>query len=82
MAVGRAELSARIDRLALDRETFQVEVSQLAAGLSEEDRRLLGEILLERADEEGVFADAYERRVGARGWLQRTWDRVERGERR
>ena len=82
MAWARAELAARVDRLALDRETFQNEVRQLAAGLGEEERRLLGEILLERADREGVFADAYERRVGARGWLQRTWDRIERGERR
>ena len=82
MALARAELAARVDRLALDRETFQNEVRQLAAGLGEEERRLLGEILLERADREAVFAEAYERRVGARGWLQRTWDRIERGERR
>jgi hypothetical protein len=82
MTPRRAELAARVDQLALDRDTFQTEIKALAAELGEEDRRLLGEILLARADEEGVFADAYERRVGAKGWLQRTWDRAERGGRR
>jgi hypothetical protein len=82
MTPRRAELAARVDQLALDRDTFQTEIKALAAELGEEDRRLLGEILLARADEEGVFADAYERRVGAQGWLQRTMDRIERGGRR
>jgi hypothetical protein len=82
--VTRAEIAARVDELAQRRETFVAEVRRFAAELDGGGRAVLGEILLERADEEGVFADGFERRMRARGWLRRQWDRAggEPGERR
>lgn len=65
-----------MDELAKNRETFHAEVRRLAAGLDEGEREVLGEILLARAKEEGAFADAYERRVGAKGWFRRQWDKA------
>jgi hypothetical protein len=65
-----------VDELAKDRDTFHAEVRRLAAGLDEGGRELLGEILLARAKDEGAFADAYERRVGAKGWFRRQWDKA------
>jgi hypothetical protein len=72
----RRLLEERIAVLAENRETFVAEVERLATELDDEEREVLGEILLERANEEGVFADAYERRVGAKGWFRRQWDRA------
>jgi hypothetical protein len=71
----RRLLEERVEALAQDRESFVAEVERLASELSEDERGLLGEILLARAKEEGVFAEAFERRVGAKGWLRRQWDR-------
>jgi len=53
-------------------------IERLAAGLDEREREMLSEILLERAQEEGAFADAFERRVGAKGWLRRQWEKAGR----
>jgi hypothetical protein len=72
----RRLLEERIAVLAENRETFVAEVERLATELDDKEREVLGEILLERANEEGVFADAYERRVGAKGWFRRQWDRA------
>jgi hypothetical protein len=74
--VTRAELAARVDELAERRETFVADVERLADGLDAREREVLGEILLERAKADGVFADAFERRIRARGWLRRQWDRA------
>jgi hypothetical protein len=71
----RRLLEERVEELARDRESFVAEVERLASELSEENRGVLGEILLARAKDEGVFAEAFERRVGAKGWLRRQWDR-------
>jgi hypothetical protein len=65
-----------VDALARERESFLAEIEKLAAGLDERERELLGEILLERAKEEGAFAEAFERRVGAKGWFRRQWERA------
>jgi hypothetical protein len=65
-----------VEELARDRESFVDEVERLAAGLDERERQLLSEILLERAQEEGAFAEAFERRVGAKGWLRRQWEKA------
>ncbi len=78
----RRQLEDRVATLAARRETFVAEVERLAAGLDEDERRLLGEILVDRARDEGAFADAFERRVGAKGWLRRQWERVEQPSRR
>ena len=73
----RRLLEERVDELAAERETFVVEVERLAESLDEDERTVLGEILIARAKEEGVFADAFERRLGAKGWLRRQWDRAD-----
>ena len=75
----RRLLEERVEELARDRESFVAEVERLASELSEADRGVLGEILLARAKDEGVFAEAFERRVGAKGWLRRQWDRAGNG---
>jgi hypothetical protein len=72
----RAQIEARVEELARERATFVSEVRRLAAQLGPDDREVLGEVLLARADDEGAFADALERRITARGWLQRLWDRA------
>ena len=69
-------LEEQVARLAEDRDTFVPEIERLAADLDDDERAILGEILLERASDEGVFADAYERRLGAKGWFRRQWDRA------
>jgi hypothetical protein len=72
----RAQIEARVDELARERATFVAEVRRLAAQLDPDGREILGEVLLARADGEGAFTDALERRITARGWLQRVWDRA------
>ncbi len=80
--IERAELAARVDELAERRETFVADVRRLADGLDTGGRELLGEILLERAREDGAFAEAFEARVRARGWFRRQWDKAGERERR
>jgi hypothetical protein len=65
-----------VEELARERQSFVAEIERLAAGLDERERELLNEILLERAQEEGAFAEAFERRVGAKGWFRRQWDKA------
>jgi hypothetical protein len=79
--VTRAEIAAQVDELAERRETFVADVRRLADELDPQEREILGEILLERAREDGVFAEAFERRVRARGWLRRQWEKAGRGDR-
>ena len=74
----RRLLEERVDALAEDRGSFVAEVERLAADLDENEREVLAEILLERAREEGTFDEAFERRLGAKGWFRRQWDRAER----
>jgi hypothetical protein len=69
-------LEERVALLAENRDTFVAEIERLAEDLDDEDRAVLGEILLARANEQGVFAEAYERRVGAKGWFRRQWERA------
>jgi hypothetical protein len=72
----RRLLEERVAFLAENRDTFVAEVERLAGELDGDEREILGEILLARAKDEGVFAEAYERRVGAKGWFRRQWDRA------
>ena len=69
----RAQLAARVEELAGRRETFVADVRRLAGELDERER--LGDILLERAEQEGAF----EARLRSRGWLRRQWDRAAAG---
>jgi hypothetical protein len=79
--VTRAEIAARVDELALRRASFLADVTRFAGELDGREREALGEILLERARQEGAFADAFEHRVQARGWLCRQWEKAGGGDR-
>jgi hypothetical protein len=66
----RRQLSEQVDALAADHEggEFVEATERLALELSEEERELLGEVLLERADERGGFDYGLIRRVDERRW--------------
>ena len=64
-------LAARVDALGPG-----PELERFAAGLTDEERALLQEALLERS---GAGAYALRERLAARGWLRRQWDRAGRG---
>jgi flagellar biosynthesis regulator FlaF len=71
----RAELERRVDELAERHsgQAFADAVRELHAGLGQRERGILEEILVERAAAAG---DAVMRRIDARGWLRRQWDRA------
>ena len=62
-------LAARVDALGTG-----PELNHFAAELTDEERELLQEALLERS---GAASYAFEERVRARGWLRRQWDRTD-----
>jgi hypothetical protein len=67
---GRRELSERIDELAVEHEgaAFVEAVERFAAGLDDEGRAVLGELLVERADERGGFDYGLIRRIDEPRW--------------
>jgi flagellar biosynthesis regulator FlaF len=71
----RAELERRVDELAERHsgQAFADAVRELHSTLGDRERGLLEEILVERAAAAG---DAVMRRIDARGWLRRQWDRA------
>jgi hypothetical protein len=62
-------LAARVDALGTG-----PELERFAAGLTDDERELLQEALLERS---GAASYAFDERVRARGWLRRQWDRTD-----
>jgi hypothetical protein len=62
-------LSARVDALGLG-----PELERFAAGLTDDERELLQEVLLERS---GGTDYALRERFAAKGWLRRQWDRTD-----
>jgi hypothetical protein len=66
----RTQLSAELDRLAASHEgrEFVAAVERLAAELDEPERELLGELLLERADQRGGFDYGLLRRIDEPRW--------------
>jgi len=70
--VTRDELAAEVVRLEGGERPFVEALTEYAGPLGEAERRLLQEILLERS---GGFDYALERRIEARGWLRRQWDK-------
>jgi hypothetical protein len=66
----RAQLSTQVDALAAEHEgrAFVEAVERFAAELGESDRALLGQVLLERADERGGFEYGLERRIDEPRW--------------
>jgi hypothetical protein len=76
----RDELDERIELLASasQGDDFVQAVSSFAEQeLEADERELLGEILLERAEEDHAFEEAIRRRARERGWFRRTRDRLE-----
>lgn len=80
MRWSRDELDERIELLASANQgdDFVQAISSFSQQeLEEDERTLLGEILLERAEEDHAFEEAIRRRARERGWLRRTRDRLE-----
>ena len=70
MSLGRDELSARIDELAVEQDgaDFVNAVERFAAGLDDEERAVLGELLVERAEERGGLDYGLIRRIDEPRW--------------
>ena len=68
----RDALAARVDALAAQ-EGFVEAVQRFAADLSEPERELLGDVLLQRASTVGP---SLREQVERRGWIQRQLDKL------
>jgi hypothetical protein len=68
----RETLAARIDELRENEDDFVAAVRAFAAQLTAEERKLLGEVLMERADTEHALRE----RIDTRGWFRRQWDKL------
>jgi hypothetical protein len=66
----RSALAVRVTVLAAQHEgaSFVEAVEAFAGTLNEDERATLGELLLERADEEGTYRYALERRIDEPRW--------------
>jgi hypothetical protein len=71
--VRRIDIEARVDELAAVHrgEDFVAAMRELSDGLEQQDRDVLGAVLLERA---GALENAAEERARAKGWIRRTFD--------
>jgi hypothetical protein len=70
MAWTKDALAAKVDELGLGDE-----LQAFAAGLTDDERALLQEVLLERS---GATDFALTERIDAKGWMRRTLDEAER----
>jgi len=61
---------------------FADAVEAYARTLDDGEREVLGEVLPERADEEGAFHRGIALRLQSRGWFRRQLDKLEPPERR
>lgn len=79
MTTSSEEIEARVDALAHEHqgEAFVAAVRQLADELGPEGQPLLQQILLERAADEEDFQKAARRRFAEKGWMRRTYARLE-----
>jgi hypothetical protein len=73
----RAQIEARVDELAAAHrgKRFVAAVRELSTELDQDERDVLGAVLLERA---GTFERAAQERARVRGWLRRTLDPFQR----
>jgi hypothetical protein len=70
----RRQIGETVEALRQEHEggqAFADAVEAYAASLDEDERQVLGEVLLERADEEGAFQRGIAMRLEARGWFRR-----------
>ena len=75
----REALEARVDELRAahpGRKEFVEAVQEFSRTLGDEDRELLGQVLLERKPETAGF-DVLERRMHEGGWFRRTMRKME-----
>ena len=79
MSATREEIGARVDALAnaLEGDDFVAAVRRLAGELGADEQPLLQQILLERAADEEDFQKAVRRRFAEKGWMRRTFARLE-----
>ena len=68
----REQLAARVDELREGQADFVAAVRAFAEQLRPEERELLGEVLMERADTEHALRE----RIDTRGWFRRQWDKL------
>jgi hypothetical protein len=73
------EIGARVDALAHEHqgEEFVAAVRRLAEELGPDDQATLQQVLLERAADEEDFQKAVRRRFAEKGWIRRTYARLE-----
>lgn len=73
------EIGARVDALAHEHqgEEFVAAVRRLADDLAPDEQAMLQQILLERAADEEDFQKAVRRRFAEKGWIRRTYARLE-----
>jgi hypothetical protein len=76
----KEEMGARVDALAqaYSGDELVAAARRLADELDEGDRAVLQQVLLERAADEADFQEALRKRARERGWLRRSFARVER----
>lgn len=79
MTTGPEDIEARVDALAHEHqgEEFVAAVRRLAEELGPEGQPVLQQVLLERAADEEDFQNAVRRRFAEKGWIQRTYARLE-----
>lgn len=66
------QIAAQVDELREREPDFVAAMRTFSEGLSPEERELLGEVLLERADTEQALRE----RIDTRGWFRRQWDKL------
>ena len=81
----RETLEARVDELRAahpGREEFVEAVQELGQTLDDEDRELLGQVLLSRKPESAGGFDVLKQRVEEGGWIKRSLGRMAERERK
>jgi hypothetical protein len=76
----RRQIEETVEALREEHEAgraFADAVEAYAASLDEGEREILGEVLLQRADEEGAFQRGIALRLESRGWLRRQLGKLE-----
>ena len=76
----QAEIEARVDQLRArheGRSEFVAAIREFADTLDDDEREILGRVLLERQPTTGGY-DVLNQRLEQGGWLQRTMRKVER----
>ncbi len=68
----REEIAAHVDELREREPDFIAAMRTFSESLSPEERELLGEVLMKRADTEQALRE----RIDTRGWLRRQWDKL------